>query len=75
MKLTLVDWKSEYFGSNTLVYYFAGEDGNHYYWRTASDKMDAVRAGETIEAKFKETSDCYTDKNGIKQIRIKNVRW
>lgn len=75
MKLTLVDWKSEYFGSNTLVYYFVGEDGNHYYWRTASDKMDDVRTGETIEAKFKETNDWYTDKNGIKQIRIKNVRW
>lgn len=79
MKLTYKDWESIYFGSNELVYKFTDENGNCLYWQTASnnahERMDNVRKGETIEVTCKITNDTYTDNKGVKQTKIKNVRF
>lgn len=76
MKLTLVERKVEYFGSNECKFYFTTESGERYYWRTKSNKaFDELQRGMTIEAKFKETGRKYTDEHYRTWFEIKNIRW
>lgn len=74
MRLTVVN-RNTNFGENATMYYLKGENGEHFYWRTLSEKAwEELTVGKTVEATFKPEGNKF-NKDGIEWTTIKNVRF
>ena len=63
------------FGGNNGNYYLKDEDGNVYYWNTASEKAyDELKEGTTHTCSFVATNNTWNYKDTL-VTTIKNVRF